>query len=157
MNSSCGWSVLISDVIEESMSRRKNYRVQILFQCLFWRIVLRQMWKNTNLSLNTLWDAYLRALASTAAHMAEFAAPAAPVLLVLLPRALLWREAETVERLAADLTEYHLMGVGDNRRVVYSDVNNKNVNRKFDFACKWFSTSFSLNWSMKRVITAALI
>lgn len=55
MNSSCGWSVLISDVLEESMSRRKNYRVQILFQCLFWRIVLRQMWKNTNLSLNTLW------------------------------------------------------------------------------------------------------
>lgn len=87
--------------------------------------------KNINLSLNTLWvghfgDAYLRALASTAAHMTEFAAPAAPVLLVPLPRTLLRRKAETVERLAADLTENHLMEVGDNR-------NNKNVSRKASF------------------------
>lgn len=52
--------------------------------------------------------------------MTEFAAPAAPVLLVLLSWTLLRREAETVERLAADLTEYHLTEAGDNRRVVHS-------------------------------------
>lgn len=53
-----------------------------------------------------------------------------------------------MERLAADLAEYHLMGVGDNRRVVCStmlrvgDVNNKNVNRKVYFARKWFFNKF---------------
>lgn len=51
---------------------------------------------------------YLCALASAAAHVAEFAAPAAPVLLALLHGTLLRREAEAVERLAADLTKYHL-------------------------------------------------
>lgn len=51
----------------------------------------------------------LRALASTPTHMTELAAPAAPVLLVLLLGALLGREAETVERLAADLAENHLV------------------------------------------------
>lgn len=57
--------------------------------------------------------AYLCALASTPTHMTEFAAPAAPVLLVLLLGAFLWREAETVERLTADLAEYHLWGDKD--------------------------------------------
>lgn len=51
----------------------------------------------------------LCALASTAAYVTEFTAPAAPVLLVLLEGAFLRREAETVERLTADLTEDHLM------------------------------------------------
>lgn len=51
---------------------------------------------------------YLCALASTATHVAEFAAPAAPVLLALLHGTLLGREAEAVERLAADLTKNHL-------------------------------------------------
>lgn len=51
---------------------------------------------------------YLWLLASTAAHVTEFAAPAAPVLLRLLLRALIRCEAEIVERLTADLAKYHL-------------------------------------------------
>lgn len=43
--------------------------------------------------------------------MTEFAAPAAPVLLGFLLRALLGCEAEAVERLTADLAEYHLIKV----------------------------------------------
>ena len=42
--------------------------------------------------------------------MAELAAPAAPVLLVLLLGALLRQEAEVVERLAADLAVDQLAG-----------------------------------------------
>lgn len=61
---------------------------------------------------------YLCALASTAAHVAEFAAPAAPVLLALLHGTLLRREAEAVERLAADLTKYHLAEEERERRPV---------------------------------------
>ena len=44
--------------------------------------------------------------------MTELAAPAAPVLLVLLLGALLGQEAEAVERLAADLAEDQLTGQG---------------------------------------------
>lgn len=56
---------------------------------------------------------YFCALASAAANVAEFAAPAAPVLLALLHGTLLRREAEAVERLTADLTKYHLRERGD--------------------------------------------
>lgn len=61
---------------------------------------------------------YLCAFASTATHVTEFAAPAAPVLLILLYGTLLWREAKTVEWLAADLAEYHLIQVEDKREPV---------------------------------------
>jgi len=43
----------------------------------------------------------------------EFAAPATPVLLGLLLGTLIRCEAETVERLTADLAEYHLMEIRD--------------------------------------------
>lgn len=63
---------------------------------------------------------YLCALASAATHVAEFAAPAAPVLLVLLHGTLLGREAEAVEGLAADLTKNHLVEVERKRGSVQS-------------------------------------
>lgn len=54
--------------------------------------------------------------------MAEFAAAAAPVLLAVFDGPLLRRQAEAVERLAADLAEYHLRGAGQTTPA-FSDMN----------------------------------
>lgn len=51
---------------------------------------------------------HLCLLALAATNMAELAASAAPVLLVLLLWAVVWRQAETVKRLTAHLTVDHL-------------------------------------------------
>lgn len=69
-------------------------------------------------SPNSVTVVYLCALASTAAYVTEFAASATPVLLALLHRTLLWREAEAMEWLTADLTEYHLVEEGNKKRPV---------------------------------------
>lgn len=51
---------------------------------------------------------YLSLFALTTTNVAEFAAPATPVLLILILRAVIDRKAESVEGLAAHLTKYHL-------------------------------------------------